>query len=204
MKLEHLLLGLLALKPQTGYDLKKSLDTFGRFLRSNTELSQIYRTMARMAKDDWVEFDVTHREGLPDFKTYRLTEDGAALFLDWLSSPYHPPSRFTDPEFSLRFHYSAFLGKQATLKLLHQELEARIDQVATYRGRDRKLLDLQLPLGGVPEAVQRRFDLAHQWGAAQIDHWIEWLRNTIAIVEREPDSEQPRLRVVGGERGRRS
>src|SRR5690606_17304222 len=118
MKLEHLLLGLLALRPQTGYDLKKALDTFGRFMRANTELSQIYRTMSRMVKEGWVVFETTHRDGLPDFKTYSLTEDGTVLLLDWLSSPYHPPSRFTDPEFSLRFHYSAFLGKAATLKLL--------------------------------------------------------------------------------------
>jgi DNA-binding PadR family transcriptional regulator len=196
MNLEYLLLGLLALKPQTGYDLKKFLDTFGRFLRSNTQLSQIYRTMARMVKDGWVEFEVTHREGLPDYKTYRLTEDGAAVFLDWLSSPYTPPSRFTDPEFSLRFHYSAFLGRDATLRLLRQELQARLDQVATYRGRDRRLVDLELSLGGKAQAVQRRFDLAHQWGAQQIDHWIEWLRTTIEVVEREPADAAPSLCVV--------
>ena len=149
MNLEYLLLGLLALKPQTGYDLKKFLDTFGRFMRSNTQLSQIYRTMGKMVNDGWVEFEVTHREGLPDFKTYRVTEDGAAIFLDWLASPFEPPSRFTDPEFSLRFHYSALLGKEATLKLLRRELEARLDQVATYRGRARTLTGLELPLGGV-------------------------------------------------------
>lgn len=200
MKLEHLLLGLLALRPQTGYDLKKSLDSFGRFMRSNTELSQIYRTMSRMVKDGLVVFETTHRDGLPDFKTYSLTEDGAALFLDWLSSPYHPPSRFTDPEFSLRFHYSAFLGKAATLKLLRQEREARIDQVRTYRGRDRRLLDLELPLGGDPQTVQRHFDLMHEWGKAQIDHWIEWLDRTITIIEAEPEQQGARLRVVGGDR----
>jgi len=197
MSLEYLLLGSLALKPQTGYDLKKFLDTFGRFWRSNTQLSQIYRTMGRMVKDGWVEFQVTHRDGLPDFKTYRLTEDGAAVFVDWLSSPYVPPSRFTDPEFSLRFHYSGFLGKEATLKLLRTELEARIDQVATYRGRDRKLKGLELPVGGEVEAVQRRFDLAHQWGAQQVDLWILWLRQTIEVIEREESSGAPKLRLVG-------
>ena len=198
MNLEYLLLGLLALKPQTGYDLKKFLDTFGRFMRSNTQLSQIYRTMGKMVKDGWVEFEVTHREGLPDFKTYRVTEDGAAIFLDWLASPFEPPSRFTDPEFSLRFHYSALLGKEATLKLLRRELEARLDQVATYRGRDRTLTGLELPLGGDPQAVQRRFTLAHEWGAMQVDLWIEWLKSTITAVEKETDATAPRLRVVGG------
>ena len=39
----------------------------------------------------------------------------------------------------------------------------------------------------------------HQWGASQIDHWIDWLRRTIAIVETEPERKDARLRVVGGE-----
>jgi PadR family transcriptional regulator AphA len=198
MTLDYLLLGLLALKPQTGYDLKKFVDTFGRFMRSNTELSQIYRTMGRMVKEGWVEFNVTHREGLPDFKTYRLTEDGAAILLDWLSGPYVPPSRHTDPEFSLRFSYSALLGRDATLKLLQIELDARIEQVKKYRGRDRTLRDLEMPLGGDPAAVQRRFDLGHEWGRQQVDAWIEWLKSTIAEIEKEPQTAAPTLRIVGG------
>ena len=36
MKLEHILLGALLERPSTGYDLKKFMDTHGRFLRSNT------------------------------------------------------------------------------------------------------------------------------------------------------------------------
>lgn len=199
MNLEYLLLGLLALKPQTGYDFKKFLDTFGRFMRSNTELSQIYRTLARMTKEGWVQFRTTHREGLPDFKTYRLTRDGEAVFLDWLSSPYVPPSRFTDPEFALRFHFSAILGRDATLKLLHLELEARLAQVATHRGRDRTWRDLELSLGGTAGAVQRRFDLMHQWGARQVDLWIEWLKSAIAIIEKERDGAASKLKLVRGQ-----
>jgi PadR family transcriptional regulator, regulatory protein AphA len=201
MNLEYLLLGLLALKPQTGYNFKKFLDTFGRFMRSNTELSQIYRTLARMTKEGWVQFRTTHREGSPDFKTYRLTKDGEAVFLDWLSGPYVPPSRFTESEFFLRFHFSAILGRDATLQLLRVELDARVAQVATYRQRDRIWRDLELSLGGSASAVQRRFDLTHEWGAGQVDLWIEWLKSTIAAIEKERDGAAPKLKVVrrGGE-----
>jgi DNA-binding PadR family transcriptional regulator len=200
MNLEYLLLGLLALKPQTGYDFKKFLDTFGRFMRSNTELSQIYRALARMTKEGWVQFKTTHREGLPDFKTYRLTRDGEAVFLDWLSSPYVPPSRLTESEFALRFHFSAILGREATLKLLRVELEARVAQVATYRQRDRAWRDLELSLGGSAGTVQRRFDLMHEWGASQVDLWIEWLKSTIATIEKEKDVAAPKLKLVRGRR----
>lgn len=198
MNLEYLLLGLLALKRQTGYDLKKFLDTFGRFMRSNTDLSQIYRTLGKMVREGWVEFEVTHREGAPDYKTYRLTEDGAAVFLDWLQTPYVPPSRFSDPEFSLRFHYVSILGKEATLKLLRQELEVREEQVRTHRGLDRTLADLEMSFGGNPVAVQQAFTLMHEWGASQVDLWINWLRATIAKVEDSPETSLPQLRVVQG------
>ena len=200
MNLEYLLLGLLALKRQTGYDLKKFLDTFGRFMRSNTDLSQIYRTLGKMVREGWVEFEVTHRDGAPDYKTYRLTADGAAVFLDWLQTSYVPPSRFSDPEFTLRFHYIPILGKEATLKLLRQELEAREEQVRTHRGLDRTLVGLEMGFGGDPVAVQRAFTLMHEWGRSQVDLWIDWLKATIATVEAAPEESMPKLRIVTGDR----
>ena len=49
--------------------------------------------------------------------------------------------------------------------------------------------------------MQRRFTLAHEWGAMQVDLWIEWLKSTITAVEKETDATAPRLRVVGGGEG---
>ena len=88
MKLENILLGVLLQHPSTGYDLKKFLDTTGRFLRSNTQMSQVYRSLTRMEELGWVAHTVENRPGAQDAKTYRVTEEGATVFLDWLKGPY--------------------------------------------------------------------------------------------------------------------
>lgn len=137
MKLENILLGVLLQQPSTGYDLKKYLDTWGRFLRSNTQMSQVYRSLAKMEDNDWVRHSVERRPGAQDAKTYHVTDEGATIFLDWLKGPYQPPSRFQDPEFSVRLSFAGFLTAEDVLRLLDTEIATREDEIARYRFRDR-------------------------------------------------------------------
>src|SRR3954454_6203257 len=109
MKLEFILLGVLAQHPSTGYDLKRYLDTHGRFLRSNTQMSQVYRSLSQMEDRGWVSRTVEPRPGAQDAKRYEVTEEGATVFLDWLTSPYLPPSRFDDPDLTVRLAFAGFM-----------------------------------------------------------------------------------------------
>lgn len=139
MKLEHLLLGLITERPSTGYEIKKFLDLHGRFLRSNTTMSQVYRSLGGMTERGWVSYTVDDRPGAQDAKVYRTTPEGVTVFLDWLTGPYSPPSRFQDPEFTARLSFAGFMTREQLLALLDTELEARRAQVAKYRFRDRSL-----------------------------------------------------------------
>lgn len=174
MKLEHLLLGLIGEHPATGYDIKKFLDVHGRFLRSNTTMSQVYRSLSTMTERGWVAFTVDTRPGAQDAKIYRATPEGMTVFLDWLTGPYVPPSRFQEPEFTARLSFAGFMTREQLIDLIDVEITARRDQVARYRFRDRTL--------SVDPAVDfdREFASAlgerlHQWGARQIDDYIETL-----------------------------
>jgi DNA-binding PadR family transcriptional regulator len=139
VKLETILLGVLLEHPRTGYDLKKYLDTHGRFLRSNTQMSQVYRSLGRMEQDGWVTHTVHPRPGAQDAKTYRVTEDGAAVFLDWLTGPYQPPSRFQDPDLGVRLAFAGFLTVDQLLHLIDVELGTRRDEISRFRFRDREM-----------------------------------------------------------------
>jgi DNA-binding PadR family transcriptional regulator len=175
MKLESVLLGLLAQHPSTGYDLKKFLDVGGRFMRSNTQMSQVYRALGAMEKAGWVEHTVETRPGATDAKTYRLTESGLAVFLDWLDSPYVPPSRFQDADFHVRITFAGFMSREQTLRVIDAELTAREEQVLRYRNRDRRLAtDPALPYDGVLADVVAEW--GHRVGAAAVDAHIESLR----------------------------
>jgi DNA-binding PadR family transcriptional regulator len=174
VKLENILLGVLLQHPSTGYDLKRYLDTHGRFLRSNTQMSQVYRSLGQMEDRGWISYSIEPRPGAQDAKRYEATEEGATVFLDWLASPYVPPSRFQDPDFIVRMTFAGFMTVEQVIDLVETELETRQHQVARYRNRDRRLQrvpneSFDEPLG---EAIG---EWLHQTSAAAMDAHIDSL-----------------------------
>ncbi|WP_219412604.1 PadR family transcriptional regulator [Pseudonocardia nigra] len=183
MKFEHVLLGLLSMRPYSGYAIRQWLETEGRFLRSRVHLSQIYRLLGRMVDDGWVEFEVDPREGRPDAKVYRLTTEGRRVLLEWVRGPYEPTSRFSDPDFSARFLFTAALDRDAAIELVKTELVYRRNQVAGSRGRD-LTVHLEDPIPELdPERTQLAVDLTHGYGRDAVDHWMDWLESTLRRLE---------------------
>ncbi|GAA4836566.1 PadR family transcriptional regulator [Saccharopolyspora rosea] len=168
MRLEHLLLGVLLQRASTGYDLKKYLDTFGRFLRSNTQMSQVYRSLSTMERDGWVEHEVEPRPGARDAKRYYVAEAGATVFLDWLKGPYQPPTRFQDSELWGRLSFAGFLSTQEVIALLDTEISTRRAEIARFRHRDRSR-DRAPELPFDAELADLVGEWEHRTGAAAID-----------------------------------
>ncbi|GIF73602.1 PadR family transcriptional regulator [Asanoa siamensis] len=86
MSLKHAILGLLDLRPRTGYDLKKAFDDTARHFWA-ADRSQIYRTLAGLHADGLLEERVIAQRSRPDRHEYRLTDDGRAELQRWLRSP---------------------------------------------------------------------------------------------------------------------
>jgi len=159
MKLEHILLGVLARRPSTGYDLMKFMDSHGRFLRSNTTMSQVYRSLNAMEERGWVEHTAERRPGARDAKTYRVTDEGATIFLDWLTGPYSPPTRFEDPELGCRLFFAGFMTRDQLIRLLDIEIDVRQAETLRFRDRDRRI-----PTDPTIEFDAGLDELVLQWG----------------------------------------
>ncbi len=186
MKLEHLILGVLIEHPSTGYDLKKYFDTSGRFLRSNTQMSQVYRALTGMEERGWITHSVEERPGAQDAKTYRVTEDGTVVFLDWLTGPYQPPSRFEDPEFTARLGFAGLMSIEDILRLLDTELEARRAQIARFRFRDRsEEWNPAIPFDeDLAAQIAQRL---HERGTSAVDAHVAWVEALRAeLLDRVP------------------
>jgi DNA-binding PadR family transcriptional regulator len=114
------------------------MEKAGRFLRTNTSMTQVYRSLRRMEQSGWVTHTVEPRPGAQDAKRYSVTDAGQDEFLSRLSEPYQPPSIPGSPDFfaHLRFRAS-FLGLNAVLDLLDAEIAYRRKQVVRNRHRDR-------------------------------------------------------------------
>ncbi|MFG2725689.1 PadR family transcriptional regulator [Streptomyces canus] len=192
MKFEYVLLSLLAWRPRSGFDLGKWVETEGQFLRSRMHHSQIYRLLGRMETDGWVDFEVDPREKRPDAKVYRLTPYGHEVLLEWVRSPYDPPSRFQDPDFMVRFSCAAPLDRQAAIRLLRTELDYRRAQIARNRHRDRALHFVD-PIPGLDQELAREvMDELHYYGAGVVDTWVAWLERMLHRLEDTDQTDQTR------------
>lgn len=168
MKLEHLLLGILLVKPRTGYDLSRYMEMDGVFMRPRTQMSQVYRSLTQLAERGLVDFTVSTRPGAQDAKIYQVTPSGRDVFMTWLTSTYEPTIEQVNYEFRARLFFSGFLGEEALLELITVEIDARQRQIAKYRYRDRTIqvdpdaaFDIELII-----AVE---DFQHETGAATMD-----------------------------------
>lgn len=189
MKLEYYILGLLKLKPRTGYDLKKYFDTEGRFSRPRTPLSQIYNTLKRMTKKGWISFETEEQEGKPDRKIYSVTPAGNDYFMAWLQEPHKPSFRFQDRTFLGKLLFSCFLEDEVILEHLRIELAYREKNIATFRLRDRTV-EVDPSTNVDVKRLQDFADLQHEYGSGAADHYVAWLKRVIEFIENKGESSE--------------
>ena len=129
MALDALILGLLDLRPMTGYDLKKTFDgTVAHFW--SADQSQIYRTLARLENDGLLDVRVIPQEGRPDRREHRLTEQGRATLAGWLRSPL-PEEKPREPFLARLFFVGRADDPEQARTLIAERREAGRRHLAT-------------------------------------------------------------------------
>ncbi|MFK0191769.1 PadR family transcriptional regulator [Kitasatospora sp. NPDC090308] len=199
MRLEHLILGLLAVRPFSGYDMRKWMEGKGKYLGYGVQLPQIYRTLPKLVANGWAAFELDPRAGRPDAKVYRLTEAGRQELLAWARSPYEPSPRMTDSDFRLRFLFAGQLGPEFALDLLRTELDYRLAHVGEPGWMD--FLTDEAADGAAHEAADGATAeatagslvdaawanavrlAAHEHGYRAMASYIAWLQLTLARLE---------------------
>jgi DNA-binding PadR family transcriptional regulator len=88
--LREAILGLLAIRPMTGYDLSRS---YRRALQQiwNAPLGQVYPTLRKMKRDGLLRLSIKVQRHRPNRKVYALTAEGRKLLVQWLSQPVALP-----------------------------------------------------------------------------------------------------------------
>jgi DNA-binding PadR family transcriptional regulator len=84
--LREAILGLLAIRPMTGYDLSRS---YRRALQQiwYAPLGQVYPTLRKMKRDGLLRVSIKVQRHRPNRKVYALTTQGRRLLVSWLSQP---------------------------------------------------------------------------------------------------------------------
>jgi DNA-binding PadR family transcriptional regulator len=122
--LRYALLGLLARKPLSGYDLKKRMEERVGFFWSARH-SQIYPELARLEREGMVTHKVVEQSDRPDKKVYEATSAGLAALKEWVTAPVNPrPAR---DELVLKA-YSLWLAEPEEALALFREQERRHEE----------------------------------------------------------------------------
>jgi DNA-binding PadR family transcriptional regulator len=178
--LGYALLGLLARRAGSGYDLARELRRpVGYFWQARH--SQIYPELARLEARGLVGHHVVEQDDRPDKKVYAITEAGRAALRAWVTSELDtPPVR---DELLLRAYNVWLADPRAAAALFREHARRHEAQIARYRELEAQLLDPTagiVPPVGTPEfaayatlrqGLSRRREYAAwcHWMAGQLD-----------------------------------
>jgi DNA-binding PadR family transcriptional regulator len=85
LSVKHAILGLLASKPLHGYELKSGFEELAPTIDLN--IGQVYTTLDRLSRDQFVTYEVVNQAERPDKKVYALTDVGRKELREWLATP---------------------------------------------------------------------------------------------------------------------
>jgi DNA-binding PadR family transcriptional regulator len=173
MSLRYSLLGLLAGRPMTGYDLT---GTFDRSLANVWPAghSQVYPELARLAGDGLIRLAASGPRGK---KIYEITPSGLEALRAWLLTEPDHSSR--NPSF-LRVFFLWLLEPGEAVRFLEDEADV-------HRVKLREYEEVAASRDAPREGASFSFGLAREWGIRYERHYLEWnawAREQIASARR--------------------
>ena len=128
MSLRFALLGLLAVEPASGYDLKRAINRSTYFIWNATG-PQIYNTLHKLREEGCITSRSLAQDGKPDKKIHTITSRGRTRLEEFMSEPIH--ASVTRDEVLLRIFFGNFAGKRAIRRELGSYLQ-RIRHECAY------------------------------------------------------------------------
>ena len=168
MALEHALLVAISEQPLAGLDLAKRFDrSIGFFWHATHQ--QIYRVLARMDADGWVDVTTVAQQGRPDKKVYAVTPAGTEVLRAWLSAPTEiEPLR---SELAVKLRGASFGDRDAVLDVVRATLADHHLRLEHYR----RLQTRDYPDPTRLDGLELDQYLVLRGGILMEEAWIAWL-----------------------------
>jgi PadR family transcriptional regulator AphA len=126
MSLRFALLGLLAVEPASGYDLKRAINRSTYFIWNATG-PQIYNTLHKLREEGFITSKSLPQRGKPDKQIHKITSSGQAALKAFMSEPIR--ASVTRDEVLLRIFFGNFANKTS----IKRELESYLDRIRRER-----------------------------------------------------------------------
>lgn len=166
MSLRHALLGLLAARPSSGYDLTRSFKVSLAHAWS-AHHSQIYPVLAELLAANLIEQESTGPRGR---KVYAITDAGLVEMRRWLTET--EPDRASRNEASLRIFFLWLISPEEADAYLRREADYHRGKLELYEGLQREGGDYVTPSTPLALEVGVRYQ-------KMLLEWIDWARREV-------------------------
>jgi PadR family transcriptional regulator, regulatory protein AphA len=167
----HIILGLLAQQPMSGYDIK-SLFKGLSWMISTPSYGSLYPTLHALLDENLVEVDVESSEGKPPRKTYSVTQDGRIRLSHWLQE-----SASSEPSIKAFTHRLIVAGNFSSNEL-KDHLSLRRAQIVDFlNAPEQALLENDHLAGNLGKR------LVHEYGLAIAKAELAWLDTQLAELD---------------------
>lgn len=172
----EVLLGLLAIEPMSGYDLRQTiLASVGHFW--NESYGQIYPNLKKLADGGFVTCRTERQKHKPDRRIYSITKKGRERLATWLAIPPQPETPRNELLLKL------FFGEQVRPEILigyveHMAAERRAVLELLERA-EREDIDKNLRYPGAPF-----WRIAAHFGQMEMRAHLRWAEETLAELNK--------------------
>jgi PadR family transcriptional regulator AphA len=181
VSLQFFVLGLLAQRPLSGYDIKRFLNTLNWLIGSPSGGS-LYPVLRALLQEDLVAVEVVPGLDRPPRKIYSITPAGRQALQAWIDQPAAANAPLK------AFVMRLLIADSHSIARLLAHLERRRKQVADHRAK------LREGTGAIDERLDLGQRLALGYGLALAKAELDWLDSTMEWLSEE---------LLSGEDGQR-
>jgi len=173
-KTKYALLGILSIKPASGYDIKRTVDgSIGFFWNEN--FGHIYPMLKRLEKEGLVKRRTRESEGRPVKNIYSLTAAGEKDLLRWLSKPSEENS--IRNEMLLKLFFGRQIERQKIVEMISTERKKNVESLKKYSDIARIISQKKSP-----DALYWKFTL--NFGMRRSEMIVSWCDETLKAIDR--------------------
>lgn len=177
--MEFVILGLLALRAMTVYEINKALER-GVSLFYSASFGSIHAAMGKLLEKGWVIGEEKVENGR-NKRVFHLTLAGREAFQDWLASDIEA-EKVKDPALT-RLYFMGFSDPQERIRVLETHLEKLRHTLDTLELIHRQSAEIETP-PGLDEI--RRFQLfTLDYGRAFYAFNITWYQNLLETLKKD-------------------
>ena len=176
MTITFALLGLLAMEPLTGYDIKKKMQDIP-FMYWSGNNNQIYKALVQLLDHGYVTHEIKHQDGTPSKKIYTITDKGKKALKDWIVT-----AEIELPEikntFLIQLAFSEQLNQQELEDLLSKyEKELQVQKLILAERKRRKQ-----PHPGLSARGALLWEAAYDNHMLSCEKDLEWIQKVRTIL----------------------